>query len=63
MKIGGAMEVKKEFFQPVIIKIERITEIDALAKALNDAVDNCIDGSDEHVTLLSMRDTFKKVSM
>ena len=63
MKIGGAMEVKKEFFKPVIIKIERITEIDALAKALNDAVDNCIDGSDEHITLLSMRETFNKAGL
>jgi len=30
MKIGGKMEVTREFFAPVIIKIDRITELELL---------------------------------
>jgi len=60
MRIGGPMEVTREFFSPIVIKIERISEIDALIKALEDALDNSPKESKEHFTLIGMLNSFKQ---
>lgn len=62
MKIGGPMEVTKEFFEFLTIKIDRITEIDALVNALESAVENHEVGSKEHDTLVSMYNTLQQIN-
>jgi hypothetical protein len=63
MKIGGPMEVTREFFSPILIKIDRITEIDALVNALERAVEDHEIGTKEHETLVSMCNTFTEISL
>ncbi len=63
MKIGGPMEVTREFFAPIIIKIERISEYDALVNALEDAVEDHEIGSNERDTLISLCNTFSEIEL
>jgi hypothetical protein len=63
MKIGGPMEVTREFFSPIVIKIERITEFNMLVNVLEDAVEDYEEGSKERATLISMCNTLGEVSL
>jgi hypothetical protein len=57
MKIGGPMEVTRDYFDFIRITIDRITEIDALVDALESAVNKYEIGSKERETLVSMYNT------
>jgi hypothetical protein len=63
MKIGGPMEVTREFFSPILIKIDRITEYNALVDALESAVLDHEIGSKERDTLIEMCNTFTEISL
>ncbi len=63
MKIGGPMEVTREFFAPIVIKIERITEFNMLVNVLEDAVEDYEEGSEERATLISMCNTLGEISL
>jgi hypothetical protein len=62
MKIGGPMEVTREFFAPIVIKIERITEFNMLVNVLEDAVEDYEEGSEERATLISMCNTIQQIN-
>lgn len=63
MRIGGKMEITRDYFAPITIKIERISELKAMVAALEDAVENSESWSKERATLISMRDTFSKIEL
>jgi len=63
MKIGGPMEVTREYFAPIVIKIERISEFNMLVNVLEDAVENYEIGSKERDTLISMCNTLGEISL
>jgi hypothetical protein len=63
MRIGGKMEVTREFFAPVIVKIDRITELDMLVKVIEDAIEDHEIGSPEYETLVDMSDALSEVGL
>jgi hypothetical protein len=63
MKIGGKMEVTREFFAPVIIKIDRITELELLMDIVEDAIDRFEMDSQERSTLIDMSNALSEVSL
>jgi hypothetical protein len=63
MRIGGPMEVTREFFAPILIKIDRITEFNALIDALESAVEDHEMDSEERETLVSMCNTLSEMSL
>jgi hypothetical protein len=63
MKIGEKMEVTREFFAPVIIKIDRITELDVLVKVLEAAIDEHEVGSPDYETLADMSDALSEAGL
>jgi len=63
MKIGGPMEVTRAYFAPINIKIDRITEYNALVDALESAVEDHEMDSEERATLVSMCNTLSEMSL
>ena len=63
MRIGGKMEVTREFFAPVIIKIDRITELELLMDVVEDAIDRFEMGSAERSTLIDMSNALSEVGL
>jgi hypothetical protein len=63
MRIGGPMEVTREFFAPINIKIDRITEYNALVDALESAVEDHEKESKERDTLISMCNILSEISL
>jgi len=63
MRIGGPMEVTREYFAPINIKIDRITEYNALIDALESAVEDHEMDSEERATLVSMCNTLSEMSL
>jgi pimeloyl-CoA synthetase len=61
MKVGGPMEVTKEYFDFINIKIDRITEFNALISALESAIEHHETDSEEHITLVSMCNTLNHI--
>lgn len=63
MKIGGKMQVTREFFAPVIIKIDRITELDMLVKVIEDAMEGYGSSEPEYDTLVDMHNALSEVGL
>lgn len=63
MKIGDKMEVTREFFAPVIIKIDRITEMELLMDVIEDAIERHEIGSNERETLVDMSNALSEVPL
>jgi hypothetical protein len=57
------MEVTREFFAPVIIKIDRITELELLMDIVEDAIDRFEMDSQERSTLIDMSNALSEVSL
>jgi len=63
MRIGGKMEVTREFFAPVIIKIDRITELELLMDIVEDAIDRYEMDSQERETLVDMSNALSDIGL
>ena len=63
MRIGGKMEVTREFFAPVIIKIDRITELELLMDIVEDSIDRFEMDSPERSTLIDMSNALSEVGL
>ena len=57
------MEVTREFFAPINIKIDTIEEFDALVNALEEAVEDQEVGSKERQTLIDMCNTLCEIEL
>jgi hypothetical protein len=57
------MEVTREFFAPVIIKIDRITELELLMDIIEDSIDRFEMGSAERSTLVDMSNALSEVGL
>jgi hypothetical protein len=63
MKIGGKMEVTREFFAPVIIKIDRITELELLMDIIEDSIERFEMDSQERSTLVDMSNALSDIGL
>ena len=63
MRIGGPMEVTREFFAPVIIKIDRITELELLMDIVEDSIDRFEMDSPERATLVDMSNALSDIGL
>ena len=57
------MEVTREFFAPINIKIDTIEEFNALVNALEEAVEDQEVGSKERQTLIDMCNTLCEIEL
>ena len=57
------MEITREYFAPINIKIDTIEEYDALVNALEEAVEEHEVGSKERQTLIDMCNTLCEIDL
>jgi hypothetical protein len=57
------MEVTREFFAPVIIKIDRITELELLMDIVEDSIDRFEMDSPERETLVDMSNALSDIGL